>query len=91
LFEENKTNVRGFICGKKHWAMMCPATLIYQGKFGAEKSQKVEGKGKAFFKITFLLAGYYFRPYRYNRPNLLVGEHDLLLGNITCGGPRRHV
>jgi len=52
--------VRGFICGKKHWAMMCPANLIYEGKFGAEKPQKVEGKGNAFFKITFVLQGNYF-------------------------------
>ena len=29
LFEESKTNVRGLICGKKQWAMVCPATLIY--------------------------------------------------------------
>jgi hypothetical protein len=29
LFQESKTNVRVLICGKKQWAMMCPATLIY--------------------------------------------------------------
>ena len=65
---------------------MCPANLIYEGKFGAEKPQKVEGKGNAFFKITFVLQGNYFWPWRYNRPNLLVGEHDLLLGNSRCVG-----
>jgi hypothetical protein len=58
LFEESKTNVRGFIFGKKHWTMMCPATLIYQGKFGGEEQQK----GNTIFKITFVLQGYYFRP-----------------------------
>jgi hypothetical protein len=26
----------------------------------------------------------------YNQPELLVGEHELHLGNVMCGGHRRH-
>jgi hypothetical protein len=52
LFEESKANVRGFICGKKHWAMMCPATLIYQRNFGAENHRKSREKGMTFLSAA---------------------------------------
>jgi hypothetical protein len=55
LFEDSKANVRGFICGKKHREMMCPATLIYQGNFGAENHRKSKEKGMTFLSAARVL------------------------------------